>query len=590
MTWMVFLVDAERMAWSGLAALGVLFLSLSLRLREDREFGLLGSSLALMCLMVIPDIWGPAASVWDPRSPGKASPGEWVAALQDAGQIAACAYVWVAMRYAQVLTRRPGPGTLRMHTAALAAFCLGFYLDALGPAPLFITALGMGYSTSLAYDWVFAPYLILLFIWIVALTLKGWRKAEGEARRTLGAFSIAYVLLAIAGIADFCNMVWPGSVPLPSASTIGALAIGGIGIYLFTAKLIRLYDNQRETLLKIAEIRGDLEIHRPLGELGRSAEHITESIRDYVAELKADADSLRRRPETAARAEVARIENARRRLETFTGGILAFSRSARPGEKRLLSPSALAAECLAGLAPSEQALVRVTGTASRPVQVDPGLLRQAMVELVRNALLAGSGRVEIRLSEGLGRLSLAVEDDGPGFPADRLDRICEPFFTTRKAEGACGLGAATAQGILRAHGGSLAYYPAPPPARSGLLANAVLPQAGADPRGQAGGPGWILICDEASRIARFLEACANVGMAPAVRASREAGAAYAVPDSGIALVDAVLGPVASLPARWKRFHLAGDPVQDGAGAAWLREESLIAWAAAAPSGVAGMLR
>jgi signal transduction histidine kinase len=589
------LLYAERLAWSGLAAMGLLFLSLSLRLREDREFGLLGSSLSLICLVFAPDIW-------TPRAADNPLDGIWMAVLQDAEQIAACAYAWVAMRFAQVLTGRPGPRVLRIHTAILAAFCIGFYIDALSPAPFLIVPLPGDYRTGPAYDWTFAPYLMTLYLWIVGLTIRGWRKAEGEARRTLGALSIAYALLAMGGIGDFCNMLFPGSLPVPSCSVIGALAMGAIGIYLFTAKLIRLYDNQRDTLLKIAEIRGDLEVQGPLGALGRSAAHITESIRGYVAEIKADADSLRLRPETAARAEMARIESVRRRLETFTSGILEFSRSARTGERRLLAPYALAAECLMGLTASERALVRVSGTAARPIQADPVQLRRAVIELVRNALQAGAGRVEIRLTEGLGRLSLAVEDDGTGFPADGLDRICEPFFTTHKAEGACGLGAATAQGILRAHGGSLAYYPAA--ARSGLLANAVLPQAGAESRWDQGGPGWILICDEATRISRFLAVCANVGIAPAVRASREAGAPYPASGSGIALVDAALGPMASLPARWERFRLAGDaaggdggrssagdpadgPGSDAAGGpAWLREESLIALAAAAPLGVA----
>jgi signal transduction histidine kinase len=575
MTFQVFLLDAERLAWSGLASIGVLFLSLAVRLREDREFGLLGSSLSLICLVVAPDLWAPRPTESIAGGAWLADGGVWLAALQDAEQIAACAYVWVAMRYAQLLTGRPGPGAFRFHTAALAAFSLGFYLDALSPAPLFIAASRWGYSSTWAYNGIFAPYLIVLVLWIVALTVAGWRRAQGEARRTLGAVSIAYVLLAMGGIADFCNMIWPGSVIFPSSSAVGALAMGAIGIYLFTAKLVRLYDNQRETLLKISEIRGDLEIHGPLGELGRSATHITESIRGFVAELKADAESLGRRPETAARAEVARIENARRRLEAFTGGILEFSRSARPGGKRLVAPSVLAAECLAGLAAHEQERVRVTGAARRPVQVDPLALRRAMVELVRNALQAGAGRVEIRLAEGLGRLSMAIEDDGPGFPAEHLERICEPFFTTRKAEGGCGLGAATAQGIFRAHGGNLAYYPAPQ-AGSGLLANAVLPQAGAPSREDAGGSGWVLICDEAPRIARFLAVCANVGIIPAVRASRAAG--YAPQGPGFALVDAALGPVASLPERWKRFRLAGDADAAGldGGPAWLREESLIA--------------
>jgi hypothetical protein len=118
-------------------------------------------------------------------------------------------------------------------------------------------------------------------------------------------------------------------------------------------------------------------------------------------------------------------------------------------------------------------------------------------------------------------------------------------------------------------------------------------EAGALRRGEmGGGPGRVLICDEAPHISRFLAVCANVGIIPAVRASRDAGAGYAL-QGRFALIDAALGPATSLPASRKRFRLAGDPPRESAAGggtfpepAWLSEESLVA--AALPAPLAGV--
>ncbi len=89
------------------------------------------------------------------------------------------------------------------------------------------------------------------------------------------------------------------------------------------------------------------------------------------------------------------------------------------------------------------------------IKAAPAHLRKSLANLVLNALeaLAGPGRVAIQTSNryvdnplpgydevAIGEyVVLAVEDDGPGVPADYLNRIFEPFFT-RKAMGRSGTG------------------------------------------------------------------------------------------------------------------------------------------------------
>ena len=109
--------------------------------------------------------------------------------------------------------------------------------------------------------------------------------------------------------------------------------------------------------------------------------------------------------------------------------------------------------------------VELEGPGSGPaVHADPRLLRRAVINLVENALAAvteGNGsRVLVRwgVAPG-GRVTIEVEDDGPGIPPERREAIFEPDETTR--ETGTGLGLPIARDAVEAHGGSLVVDDAP---------------------------------------------------------------------------------------------------------------------------------
>ena len=91
--------------------------------------------------------------------------------------------------------------------------------------------------------------------------------------------------------------------------------------------------------------------------------------------------------------------------------------------------------------------------------IDPDLLRQAVINLVTNAIQAVSkgGRVEVRLTreDTLGQpfVRIDVVDNGPGISPELRARIFEPFFST-KASGS-GLGLSIVKRIVEAHKGEL---------------------------------------------------------------------------------------------------------------------------------------
>ena len=90
-----------------------------------------------------------------------------------------------------------------------------------------------------------------------------------------------------------------------------------------------------------------------------------------------------------------------------------------------------------------------------PVMADPVRLTQALLNVAINALQAvdRKGRVEIDAAVSDGMVCVAVSDDGPGIPPEKLAFIFAPYFTT-KPEGH-GLGLWIAQQIATAHGGSI---------------------------------------------------------------------------------------------------------------------------------------
>ncbi len=94
-------------------------------------------------------------------------------------------------------------------------------------------------------------------------------------------------------------------------------------------------------------------------------------------------------------------------------------------------------------------------------KVNPPLLEQAVVNLIDNAVkYSGAGQpVRVRAAGGEGGVTISVQDQGPGIPAEHLPRIFERFYRVDKARsrqlGGTGLGLSIVRHIVLAHGGNV---------------------------------------------------------------------------------------------------------------------------------------
>ncbi|AKF83882.1 cyclic nucleotide-binding protein [Myxococcus fulvus 124B02] len=76
------------------------------------------------------------------------------------------------------------------------------------------------------------------------------------------------------------------------------------------------------------------------------------------------------------------------------------------------------------------------------VQALPGMLNHVWTNLVDNAIdaMGGKGHLTVRTAKDADALLVEVVDDGPGVPPELLERIWEPFFTTKPMGQGTGLG------------------------------------------------------------------------------------------------------------------------------------------------------
>jgi PAS domain S-box-containing protein len=156
--------------------------------------------------------------------------------------------------------------------------------------------------------------------------------------------------------------------------------------------------------------------------------------------------------------------------------LLTFARGAR-GEKTQLDPQTSVreiAELLGSLLPKSITLELGVRPGLPHVLADPTQLQQVLLNLCVNArdAMPQGGKLGLEVSSTVLESApnethwgapcvpgpyvvFRVTDTGMGIPADVLERIVEPFFTTKALEGGSGLGLSMVVGITKAHGGFL---------------------------------------------------------------------------------------------------------------------------------------
>jgi signal transduction histidine kinase len=233
------------------------------------------------------------------------------------------------------------------------------------------------------------------------------------------------------------------------------------------AEVERLNDELKGTLSQLQEAQQELVVAERMATVGRLSLKVAHEVRNPISAIELNAEMLQDivRGQGGAEADeavglVAAIRDQVNALDALTGEYLTFARFPRPhfeDESVNLLVHELA-EFIRPLATSQGLTVRAeTDPAVPMLEIDRGLLRQAVLNLVKNGLEALSRGGELILTSRLVRetVEISVSDTGPGIDADAARKLFEPFFTT-KPQGT-GLGLSITRQITEGHGGELIW-------------------------------------------------------------------------------------------------------------------------------------
>lgn len=294
---------------------------------------------------------------------------------------------------------------------------------------------------------------------------------------------------------EFWEMSTALGIALPIV-VIGVIITG----YLLAARALKPVDAMAKRAAEITaeHLHERLQIDNPDDELGQLGTEFNttlarlESSFDQLRRFTADASHELRTPLTAIRSvgEVAfrkprdekyyrniigsMLEEANR-LTRLVDSLLTLSRAdagrvqLHLAETSLVDLARESANLLEVLAEEKAQTLEVEGNAAITVMADRTILRQALVNLIDNAVKYSpiKGEIHVHVIEDDRDAYVEVRDSGPGIPPEHRNRIFERFYRIDKArtraEGGTGLGLSIAQWAVAAHKGEIEVHCDPGP-------------------------------------------------------------------------------------------------------------------------------
>ncbi len=307
--------------------------------------------------------------------------------------------------------------------------------------------------------------LVLLEIYVIDASIRGWRKGDKERRRKATAVGLAI------GLPMLCTFIYTqllvfGLIRGPISNLpwfLGSLLIMG---YVSGRDFVF----SRRARLEVAELRSQLAQIERINLLGRLASALSHELSQPMSamslNLGAALKQLRQAPPDTA--EIAAIlhdvdaDNDRaidiiNRIRQLFKQRAIELHSIRVEDAMKNAVSLADAEAKA----KNVALLLRIPPGLPPVSGDSIHLSQVLLNLLMNGIQAVQSRppgqrqivVEARADLAKGEVEVCVQDSGPGVPGTIVHRIFDPLFTT-KPEG-MGMGLALSHTIIEAHGGRL---------------------------------------------------------------------------------------------------------------------------------------
>jgi len=240
-----------------------------------------------------------------------------------------------------------------------------------------------------------------------------------------------------------------------------------------------LYQEQKQRLRKM--FRADR-----LATIGQIAAGAAHEIRNPLTSIRSTIQYLRKKDTDPDRSEMLEeIMSEVDRIDEIIHGLLSFSKPVKPQKENVDLAQLIQQVLTLATSTARRNQVQVqfdTPFDSTSIQADPGQMKQVFLNIIFNAIQAmqEGGRLIIQIENiqtdengGRSYYRLQFRDTGCGIPDQDLERIFDPFYTTKK-EGT-GLGLSISYGIIQQHGGEIEVESSQAPESSGTRVTVSLP-------------------------------------------------------------------------------------------------------------------
>jgi signal transduction histidine kinase len=241
----------------------------------------------------------------------------------------------------------------------------------------------------------------------------------------------------------------------------------GLAIHhAFMYQELRTFSEQMEekiqkTTAALRKIEAQLILSEKLAALGQLAAGIAHEIRNPLTSINILIHSLRESlsSKNSHREDLKVIEEEIDRINEIVDQFLRFARPSPPLLEKAEVPT-IFEETLQLLRPQvekQRISVQKNFRSLPPITIDKEQMKQVVLNLLLNAIQAmpegGRLRLSGKIPTGNQWIQLSIQDSGIGIPPQDMDKLFDPFFSTR--EGGIGLGLSIAHRIIDQHNGRI---------------------------------------------------------------------------------------------------------------------------------------
>ena len=319
--------------------------------------------------------------------------------------------------------------------------------------------------------------------------VSGWHRQRIAEMEKLAAFTAIRfdkgLIRGITDVEDPDHNHWGVALAAPVAEVAGQVgevmyqelflvALFFLAVILSTVTLIALALSWNKVLTREVELKTQelldsqerLVRSERFAAIGEAAAYVSHEIKNPLMVIGGLARQLERKVEDEPNSQqkLQIIKKEVQRLENFLGDLRDFTRPAVPAKQQVnINDIIQEVDALMADQAKNQGVTLLEKLDPRipPSQADPNQMKQVLLNLVKNAFEALDTGGQVILSSGSedNQVWFAVQDNGGGMPSEVLEKIFNPFFTTK--EKGTGLGLAVIHKIVTDHHGDITVKSSP---------------------------------------------------------------------------------------------------------------------------------